>query len=96
MKALAIRVSGEGAEPVSGPGCGATPSRGRCYTQMVRGRRGVESGAWSGWGSRTRETYAVHAVGAALIDDFTGRPDIRGRGRRLLWQIVRIFGRVRR
>lgn len=94
MKALAIWVSGKDTEPVSGPGYGATSSR--HYLQVVRGRRGVESDAWAGWGSRTRGTYAVRAVGAALIDDFTGRPDIRGRDRRLLRQIVRIFGRVRR
>jgi hypothetical protein len=99
MRALSVRARGEGIEPVpdSDPGGGAIPMQSRRYARVVRGRRtgpGLECGARSGRWSRTRETGAVRTAGAALIDDFTGRPVVRGRGRRLLWQIVRIFGQV--
>lgn len=51
---------------------------------------GVRSRRWSG----TQGAGAVRTVGAALIDDFTGRSVVRGRGRRLLWQLMRIFAQV--
>jgi hypothetical protein len=55
MRALSVRVRGEGIEPVpdSDRGGGAIPMQSRRYARVVRGR-----------------------------------------GRRLLWQIVRIFGQV--
>ncbi|MET8797964.1 hypothetical protein ABZV91_16205 [Nocardia sp. NPDC004568] len=36
----------------------------------------------------------VRAIWASLVDDFTGRPPVSGRGRRLLWRMVRTAGRV--
>lgn len=97
MRALTVRARGEGSEPVPDPGGGAIPMQSRRYARVVRGRRsgpGPECGTRPGRRSRSRETGAVRTVGAALIDDFIGRPVVRGRGRRLLWHIVRIFGQV--